>query len=164
MGWSWNFLFFIFFTIGWVGFKLWDLQIFLTRPDTLIFNIFLKLKNILKKIYYIILLFTFLPLFRNKTQTLSFSHIVSVCLVLCSWLFGYKFALICGDIVLMLNLIIIIIIIIIIIKKKNYPTRFTWIGLDYVELLWWVGLGWIFLTYNGVLGWKKLLNLTHTHP
>ena len=142
MGWSWNFLFFIFFTIGRVGFRSWDLQIFLTRPDPLIFNIFLKLKNILKKIYYIILLFTFLPLFRNKTQTLSFSHIVCVCLVLCSWLFGYKFALICGDIVLMLNLIIIIIIIIIIIKKKTIQPdshELGWIMLNLCDGLGWVG-------------------------
>ena len=35
------------------------------------------------------MLITFLPLFQNKTQTLSSSHIVCVCLVLYSWLFGY---------------------------------------------------------------------------
>ena len=68
------------------------------------------------KIYYTILLFTFLPLFLNKTQTLSSSHIVCVGLVLYSGLFGYEFAIICGGVILMLNLIIIVVI------KKNCPT------------------------------------------
>ena len=48
--------------------------------------------------------------------------------MLYSRLFGYKFDLICGRVVLMLNLIIIIIITIILLKKKvvikkNYPTH-----------------------------------------
>ena len=64
------------------------------------------------------MLFTFLPPFLNKTQTLNSSHIVYICLVLCSWLFGYKFALICGGFVLMLNLIVIIVI-----NEKNCPTQ-----------------------------------------
>ena len=54
----------------------------------------------------------FLPLFPNsKTQTLSSPRIVYIGLVLYSELFGNKFALICGSVVLMLNLIIIIIVI-----------------------------------------------------
>ena len=47
------------------------------------------LKNILYNFIYL-----FFPLFLNKTQTLSFSHIVCACLALCSCLFGYKFALV----------------------------------------------------------------------
>ena len=48
-----------------------------------------------------------------------------------SRLFGYKFALICGGVVLMLNLIIIIVVI----KKKKFVqpmglTRSTWVGLN----------------------------------
>ena len=87
------------------------------------------------KIYYIILLFTFLPLFLNKTQTLSSSHIICVCLMLCSWLFDYKFALICVGVVLMLNLITIIIIIVIKKKLSNLtqpdPCGLGWVGLDF---------------------------------
>ena len=67
------------------------------------------------------MLFTFLLIFLNKTQTLNSPYIVYVfifgegyivyaSLVLCSWLFGYKFAFIYGGVVLILNLIIIIVI------------------------------------------------------
>ena len=93
-----------------------------------------------KNIYYIILLFTFLPLFLNKSQTLIFFHIFCVCLMLCSWLFGHKFSFICGSDVLMLNLIIIVIIVI----KKNYPTHrsnpihVSWVELD--PVMHWVWL------------------------
>ena len=69
--------------------------------------------------------------------------------MLCSWLFGYKFALICVGVVLMLNLIIIIIIIIIVIKKKKLS------NLTQPDPC---GLGWVgfFLTYHAGLGWKTL--------
>ena len=84
-----------------------------------------------------------MPLFLNKTQTLSFLHIVCVYLVLYSWLFDYKFALICSGVILMFNLIIIIIIIVI--KKKKTvqpmgPTQSMWaIGLDkFVNLKTWI--------------------------
>ena len=63
-----------------------------------------------------ILLFTFFPLFLNKTQTLISHLIVCVGLVFYSGLFDYKFDLICGEVILMLNLIIIIVI------KKKFPT------------------------------------------
>ena len=59
-----------------------------------------------------------MPIFVNKTQTLSFQHIVCVGLVLYLELFGYKFSL-NDDVVLMLDLIIIIIVI-----KKNPTHRF----------------------------------------
>ena len=55
-------------------------------------------------IYYIILVFTFLPIFLNKIKTLSSPQIICVCLMICSWLFSYKFAFICGGVILMLNL------------------------------------------------------------
>ena len=54
-----------------------------------------------------------MPIFLNKTQTLSSPHIVCVDLLLYLELFGYKFSFICNGVVLMLNLIIIIAI-----KKK----------------------------------------------
>ena len=60
-----------------------------------IFNMYLNFKKYIKNIYYTILLFTFLPLFLNKTQTLSSSHIVCVGLMLFSRLFGYKFTIFC---------------------------------------------------------------------
>ena len=78
-------------------------------------------------------------IFLNKTQTLSSHYIVCVVLMLCSGLLGYKFALICDVVVLMLNLIIIIIIIIIL-KKLSNPIYMGWVGLDF------------FLTHYGVLG------------
>ena len=82
--------------------------------------------------------------FENRKQVtkhnLSFSHIVCVCLVLCSCLFGYKFALICGDIVLMLNLIIIIIIIIIIVIQKIMSNPLVQADPH--------GLGWIRIFFN----------------
>ena len=90
------------------------------------FNIYLNLLIFLK-IYYTVLLFTFLTIFLNKTQTLSSPHIVYVGLVLFSRLFDYKFAPIYSDAVLILNLILIMVIKK---KKKNYPTRSTWVGLD----------------------------------
>ena len=97
----------------------------LTQPDLLIFNIYLNFKNILK-----IFLFTFLPLFLNKTQIFSSLLIICVDLVLYSELFGDKFALICSGSVLILNLMLIIVI-----KKKNLskpwiqpdPHGFNWI-------------------------------------
>ena len=51
----------------------------------------------------------FLPLFLNRIQTLSYARIVCVGLMLCSKLFGYKFILICGSVVLILNVILIIV-------------------------------------------------------
>ena len=70
--------------------------------------------------------------------------------MLCSGLLGYKFALICDVVVLMLNLIIIIIIIIL--KKLSNPIYMGWVGLDFFfNPLWCVGL-------------KKFHNLTHAHP
>ena len=56
-----------------------------------------------------------MPIFVNKTQTLSSTHIVCVGLVLYLKLFGYKFSLSDG-VVLMLNLKIRIDI-----KKKSNP-------------------------------------------
>ena len=56
-----------------------------------------------------------MPIFVNKTQTLSFQHIVCVGLVLYLELFGYKFSL-SDSVVLMLDLIIIIVI-----KEKSNP-------------------------------------------
>ena len=58
--------------------------------------------------------------------------------MLCSWLFGYKFALIYGGDILIFNLIVIIIVT----KKKkklSNPTQPIHIGR--VGPLWWVGLG-----------------------
>ena len=89
-----------------------------TQPDSPIFNMYLNFKKYIKNIYYTILLFTFMPLFLDKTQILSSLHIVCVCLVLYSWLFDYKFALICSGVILIFNLLIIIIIVIVIKKKK----------------------------------------------
>lgn len=63
----------------------------------------------------------------NKTQTLSSPHIVCVGLLLYLKLFGYKFSLSDG-VVLMLDLVIIIVI-----KKKIQPidpTRSTGVELD----------------------------------
>ena len=105
----------------------------LTQPDLLIFNIYLNFKNILK-----IFLFTFLPLFLNKTQIFSSLLIICVDLVLYSELFGDKFALICSGSVLILNLMLIIVI-----KKKKSvqtmdPTRSTWVQLDPCDGLNWV--------------------------
>ena len=134
-----------------VGFESWDLQICLTRLNSLIFNIFLNLK----KIYYVILLFIFLALFLNKVQILSSFHIIYIYLVLCLWLFGYKFVFIYGSVVLMLNLIIIIVI-----KKKNCPTHESnptqpnSRGLGWAPMMGWVGLN-IFLTYHDRLGLKN---------
>ena len=56
------------------------------------------------KIYYTIFLFTFFSIFLNKIKTLSSPQIIYVCLMICSWLFSYKFAFICGGVILMLNL------------------------------------------------------------
>ena len=67
-----------------------------------------------------------MPIFVNKTQTLSFQHIVCVGLVLYLELFGYKFSLSDG-VVLMLDLIIIIVI-----KEKSNPQ----IQLDPQGLSW----------------------------
>ena len=95
------------------------------------------------------MLFTFLPLFLNKTQTLSSLHIVCICLVLCSWLFDYKFALICSGVILMFNLIIILLLLLVIKKKMSN----LWVQLDLHELggLGWtsmiVGLSWIFFFF-----------------
>ena len=66
-------------------------------------------------------------IFLNKTQTLSFQHIVCVGLVLYLELFDYKFSL-SDDVVLMLDLIIIIVI------KKIQPidsTRSKGVELDF---------------------------------
>ena len=101
------------------------------------------------------MLFTFLPLFLDKTQTLSSLHIVCVCLVLCSWLFDYKFALICSGVILMFNLLIIIIIVI---KKKMSNL---WIqlnqrglgGLGWTSMVSWIELN--FLSYHGGLNRKN---------
>ena len=113
MGWVGFFFFFFFFflscELGWVQVIRFTNLPSLTQLAYFKFKIYLK-------IYYTILLFTFLPLFLNKTQTLSSSHIVCVGLVLYSGLFGYEFAIICGGVILMLNLIIIVVI------KKNCPT------------------------------------------
>ena len=55
---------------------------------------------------------------------------VCVDLVLCPKLFDYKFTLICGDVVLILNLILVI-------KNKNFPTHRTkpihvgWVRLEF---------------------------------
>ena len=95
------------------------------------------------------MLFTFLPLFLNKTQTLSSLHIVCVCLVLCSWLFDYKFALICSSVIIMFNLIIILLLLLLLIVIKKKMSNL-WVQLDLHELggLGWtsmiVGLSWIF--------------------
>ena len=127
----WVFFFFFFSCeLGWVQVIRFTNLPSLTQLAYFKFKIYLK-------IYYTILLFTFLPLFLNKTQTLSSSHIVCVGLVLYSGLFGYEFAIICGEVILMLNLIIIVVI------KKNCPTWSTWIGLEF-----------FFLTHHGELGWK----------
>ena len=91
------------------------------------------------------MLFTFFPLILNKTQTLSSSHIVCVGLVLYLGLFDYKFALICGGVVLMLNLIIVVVI------KKNCPIHVGWVGFFFFDPPWWVGL-------------KNSFNLIHAHP
>ena len=99
------------------------------------------------------MLFTFLPLLLNKIQTLSSLHIVCVCLVLCSWLFDYKFALICSSVIIMFNLIIIII------KKKICQTYRS--NSIYVGWVGWVGLydklGWVefFLPHHGRLDRKN---------
>ena len=93
--------------------------------------------------------------FLNKTQILSSPHIVCVGLVLCLWLFGYKFSLICGG-DLILNLILIIVI------KKNMfnplvqpdQRELGWVGLDPYDGLCCVK---IFLTYHCGLGWKNPL-------
>ena len=128
-----------------VGRMAWVMKFF--GPP--IFNMYLNFKKYIKNIYYTILLFTFLPLFLDKTQTLSSLHIICVCLVLCLGLFGYKFALFCGGGILMLNLIIIIIVI----KKKIQPIGPTqpnpihvgWVGLCCTPMMGWVGLCWIFV-------------------
>ena len=77
---------FIYFFVGRVEFRSLESQIRLIQPDLLIFNTYFK-------IYYIILFFFFLPIFLNKTQTLSFPRIVCVGLMLCLWLFDYNFLL-----------------------------------------------------------------------
>ena len=125
VGWvgSWIVFFFFFFLVDRVGCKSWDLQIPLTRPDPLL------------KIYIIQFCYLlFLLLFLNKTKILTFSHIVYVCLVLCSWLFGYKVVLICGGVALMLNLIIIIII------NPTHGSNPTWVVLGWTPVMSWVGL------------------------
>ena len=90
-----------------------------------------------------------MPIFLNKTQTLSSPHIVCVDLVLYLELFGYKFSFICNGVVLMLNLIIIIVI------KKSPTHRSTGVGLDsYVELDIYIYIYLYFLTHHDRLDWK----------
>ena len=67
-----------------------------------------------------------MPIFLNKTQTLSSPHIVCVGLVLYLELFGYKFSLI------MLYLIIIVIKIS---PTHIDPTKSTGVGLDFGDEL-----------------------------
>ena len=81
------------------------------------------------------MLFTFLPLFPNKTQTLSSPYIVCVGLGLCSRLFGYKFVLICGGVALILNLILIMV------------TKFFFVQLDPCGLVWTPMMGWVKLDF-----------------
>ena len=106
------------------------IHIYLTRLDPLIFNIYLKFKKYSIQFCYLL----FFPFFLNKIQTVSSSYIVWVGLVLFSWLFDYKFALIYIGVVLMLNLLIIIIIII---KKMSnpWPTQPNPIHVGWVGLL-----------------------------
>ena len=113
------------FTMSRVGFRSYDSQIRLTRSYLPIFNIYLKFKK-----YIINILFTFLSNFLNKTQILSSPCIVCVDLVLCSELLGYNFALICGNIVPLLNLLLIIVIKFL----KKCPTRSTWSWLSWTSM------------------------------
>ena len=137
----------VFLIVGRVGCRSWDLQIRLTQPDP-------PLKIYIIQFCYLL----FLPLFLNKTKILTSSHIVYVCLLLCSWLFGYKVVLICGGVALMLNLIIIIII------NPTHGSNPTWVVLGWTPVMSWVGLNWIFFNPPWSVGLNKILNLTHAHP
>ena len=80
-------------------------------------------KNILYN--FVIYFFTHLPKWNPNPKFSSYN----LCWFdLYSWLFGYKFALICGSVVLIFNLILIIAI-----KKK--PSN-PWVQLDLRELGW----------------------------
>ena len=112
----------------------------------LIYIYIYNFKNILYN--FVIYFFTHLPKWNPNPKFSSYN----LCWFdLYSWLFGYKFALICGSVVLIFNLILIIAI-----KKKicpiQGPTWSTWVGLD-----------WIVFTYYDRLGWK-VHNPTHVHP
>ena len=109
LGWAVDF----FFTMVRVGFRSKNSKILLTRLNPPIFNIYLNLKKYYIYIYKYIIHFCYLffcPLFLNKIQILSSPNIVCVSLMLCSWLFDYKLAIIYDGVVLMFNLIIIIVI------------------------------------------------------